>query len=433
MPKLTNSEFIERARTCHGDRYDYSQVVYQNYLTKVVVLCPEHGPFTTTPANHLHDKGCPACGILKRAKSKTKTSEWFVQEAIRKHGERYDYSKSVYTGKIHELTIICPVHGEFSQKAGVHLRGHGCPKCGLVTISEKKRSTLAEFLAHARAVHGDKYDYSCVDYQGSSKRVTIICPEHGPFEQLAADHTYNGSGCPACVGLEHYGAEEFIRRSREMHGDNYDYANVKYVNARTKVEIICPKHGAFMQPPHHHMKGVGCPGCKADKISESMRMTQDEFVERALAVHGGKYDYSQTVYEFGRKKIIIICPEHGPFSIEARLHTDQGTGCPDCAESGFRVRKPALLYYLRVTDNNGNRLYKIGITNRTVEDRFSLADLSRIVPIRIWEYAEGQDALDRETEILRAHKHLAYRGKPVLVTGNSELFISDVLALDLVP
>lgn len=430
MAKLTQDTFIERARQAHGDRYDYGFVVYVDWNTKVTVVCREHGPFNISPPNHVYGKGCRLCANRQRGANKTKTTAKFVQEATLKHSGRYDYSKSIYTGKVNELTIICPVHGEFNQKAGVHLRGHGCPKCGLDTIGEKKRSTLAEFLAQARAKHGEKYDYSLVDYRGSHKRITIVCPDHGAFQQLAAVHIYNGAGCPACVGLERYDADEFIRRSKEMHGDKYDYSLVDYVNAKTKVEIICPKHGPFLQPPHHHMKGVGCPGCKADTLSDVMRLTHDEFIERAQAVHGGKYDYSQTQYELGRDKITIICPEHGPFAIEARLHINQGTGCPECTEWGFKVRKSALLYYLRVTAQDGARLYKIGITNRTVGDRFSMTDLGRIVPIRIWEYAEGQDALDRETEILRKFRHLAYRGEPVLFSGNSELFVSDVLALD---
>jgi hypothetical protein len=215
-----------------------------------------------------------------------------------------------------------------------------------------------------------------------------------------------------------------------MHGDKYDYSRVEYVNAKAKVEIICPKHGSFRQPPHHHIKGIGCPGCKAEKISHALRLTHEEFIERAQAVHGGRYDYSQTRYENGHESITVICPEHGAFQVEARVHIYQGTGCPECTEWGFKVRKPAVLYYLRVTGPNGNVYYKIGITNRTVDDRFSAADRPRIVPVRIWEYAVGQDALDREAEILRTFRHLAYRGEPVLQSGNRELFVSDVLELD---
>lgn len=430
MHKLSTGEFISNAVAVHGDRYDYCQVNYQGGETKVSILCREHGLFSTLPGNHMQGRGCPLCANRQRAASKTKTTEQFIREASLVHKGRYDYSKAIYKGKVNELSIICHEHGEFRQKACVHLRGHGCQKCGLDSISEKKRHTLAGFVAKARGVHGNRYDYSLVDYQGSHQRVTIVCPLHGLFQQTAADHIYNGSGCPACVGLERYCADEFIRRAREMHGDKYDYSGVAYVNAKSKVEIICPKHGSFQQPPHHHIKGIGCPKCKADKISEAQCLTNEEFIERAHAMHGGRYDYSQVSYEKGRSKITVICPKHGAFDIEARVHIHQRTGCPECSEGGFNVRKPSLLYYLRVIAPNGDSLYKIGITNRTVDERFSLADLSRIIPVRIWEYVVGQDALNRETEILRTYKHLSYQGDPVLQSGNSELFTSDVLNLD---
>jgi hypothetical protein len=181
MRRLINDEFIARAGQVHGDRYDYSRVQYRNFDTKVSIVCREHGPFSTLPGNHLKGKGCPACGDQKRAASKTKSTAKFVSEATSVHKGRYDYSNTKYTGKVHEVTVICPVHGEFRQKAGVHLRGHGCPTCGLLTIGEKKRLTLAEFVAQALAVHGDRYDYSLVDYKGSGKRVTIVCRVHGPF------------------------------------------------------------------------------------------------------------------------------------------------------------------------------------------------------------------------------------------------------------
>jgi hypothetical protein len=144
------------------------------------------------------------------------------------------------------------------------------------------------------------------------------------------------------VGLERYGTDEFIRRSSEMHDQKYDYSHVEYINAKKKVEIICPKHGSFNQEPQHHIKGVGCPGCKADKNSQARLLTQNEFIERALAVHSGKYDYAKTIYESGRSKIIVVCPKHGPFKVQASVHLHQGTGCSDCTEGGFKVRKPAL-------------------------------------------------------------------------------------------
>lgn len=136
------------------------------------------------------------------------------------------------------------------------------------------------------------------------------------------------------MGLKRYGTDEFIRRSNEMHDEKYDYSRVEYVSAKKKVVIICPQHGLFEQEPQHHIKGVGCPGCKAYKQGLAKLLTQEEFLERAQAVHGGRYDYSQTAYELGKNRITVVCSEHGPFEEEARVHIHQGTGCPECTEWG---------------------------------------------------------------------------------------------------
>ena len=429
VQKLTTAIFVDRAKTVHGNKYDYSKVEYVNNSTKIKIICSDHGEFEQTPSGHLAGRKCIQCGNESRAKKRTKTTEKFINESVSIHGDRYDYSRTKYTGQEKKVEIVCAEHGVFMQKPNVHLMGSGCSKCGLLTISKKKRLSQDDFVARSINVHKDKYDYSLVDYQGSHKNVEIICSEHGLFKQTPSTHL-SGGGCPACVGLERYGTDEFIRRASEIHDNKYDYSNAKYINAKTKVKIVCPEHGEFTQSPHHHIKGIGCPGCKADKQGQARLLTQDEFIERALVVHGRKYDYALTIYQSGRSKITVVCPEHGPFKVEARIHIHQGTGCPDCAESGFRVMQPALLYYLRVTTESGAYLYKIGITNRALDDRFSLTDLSRVFPVRIWEYEEGQDALDRETAILRKYKHLAYRGEPVLASGNTELFVSDVLELD---
>lgn len=128
MPaRLTKDEFIKRARAKHGDKYDYSQVVYKNNTTPVTIICPIHGPFKQTPHNHLHGKkgrGCPYC-----ASTRPNTTETFIKKAIAVHGNKYDYSKVKFTRNKDKVTIICPIHGPFQQEANSHLQGHGCPKC----------------------------------------------------------------------------------------------------------------------------------------------------------------------------------------------------------------------------------------------------------------------------------------------------------------
>ena len=112
MPKkLTQKEFIERARKVHGNKYDYSKVIYKNSSTKVCIVCPKHGEFWQIPNSHLQGIGCPKCGDLKKGEYKKSNTDNFINRAKEVHGNKYDYSKSVYKGVHDKICIICPEHG----------------------------------------------------------------------------------------------------------------------------------------------------------------------------------------------------------------------------------------------------------------------------------------------------------------------------------
>jgi very-short-patch-repair endonuclease len=262
MNKLTTEIFIERAKQVHGDKYNYSKVEYKGIRKKVCIICPKHGEFWQLACSHLDGRGCIRCNNG----SKPMSQEEFIEKAKKIHGDKYDYSKVEYTNSRAKVCIICPKHGEFWQKAMTHLEGRGCKKC----MGGEKVSTLEDFIEKAKKIHGDKYDYSKVEYERSNKKVCIICPTHGEFFQTPNSHL-NGSGCPLC-GNENQtlGKEEFIRRAKEIHGNKFDYSKVEYINAETKVCIICPKHGEFWQAPKGHLRGYGCPLCSNEEnISEN--------------------------------------------------------------------------------------------------------------------------------------------------------------------
>ena len=189
------------------------------------------------------------------------TTEDFIRRAKEVHGDKYDYSKVDYIDNRTKVCIICPEHGEFWQQPRNHLLGQACPKCAYKTRWESRgRITTENFIKKARKVHGDKYDYSKVEYKGTHTKVCIICQEHGEFLQTPHNHLHS-QGCLACSGRKQLTTEEFIRRAKEVHGDKYDYSKVEYINSHTKVKIICPIHGEFEQEPNSHLEGKGCPNC----------------------------------------------------------------------------------------------------------------------------------------------------------------------------
>ena len=324
--RKTKEEFIEEARIVHGDKYDYSKVQYVNGSTKVTIICPEHGEFLQSPGTHIQGQGCPKCGMEIAKSSRRKTQEKFIEEAKEVWGDKYDYSLVKYVNTMTKVDIICKEHGVFSPIPNNFLRGHGCPECGIILNSINLASNTEEFIAKSREIHGDKYDYSKVVYKNNKTKVTIICPEHGEFQQMPNSHL-EGKGCTKCAQNEISNNEEFIEKARKIHGDKFDYSLVDYKGNKTKVKIICPTHGVFEQSPNAHLRGTGCLEC-----SGLRKHTTEEFIVLARQVHGDKYDYSLVDYQGNKKRVKIVCPIHGVFEQKPNQHLS-GQGCPHCTES----------------------------------------------------------------------------------------------------
>jgi len=196
---------------------------------------------------------------------KKKTTEQFIKDAKKIHGNKYDYSLVKYINNNTLIEIICKKHGIFKQTPSHHLRGCNCLKCrGYLKTNEEFIKTVEKF-------HGKKYDYSLVEYIDSTTNVKIICHVHGVFEQIPKNHRI-GHGCPKCVHNYKLTLNEFIKRSKKIHGEKYNYSLVKYKNMYTKVDIICKKHGIFKQIPDNHIrKKYGCPKCNESKGEKEIR------------------------------------------------------------------------------------------------------------------------------------------------------------------
>jgi hypothetical protein len=211
----------------------------------------------------------------------------FIERGKKVHGDKYDYSKSIYIGLFKPITIICPIHGEYSQRADAHLRGQDCPICGDEKQARSTRMTTDDFIKKSQDVHGKKYDYSQTVYYSRKQNngiVKIICPTHGEFFQSAENHL-QGSGCNRCAGRQMLNANDFIEQAKSIFGKKYDYSKVDYKNATTKVGIICKKHGLFTVTPVNHIKHKsGCPICKESKgetfISDLLRVNNIEFLKQ---------------------------------------------------------------------------------------------------------------------------------------------------------
>ncbi len=196
----TREEFIKKAIAIYGNKYGYDNAVYNGSLSKVRILCPEHGYFSQSPNTHLSGKQCPDCGNEIRIEKLTKGLDQFLNEALEFHGNKYGYDLTIYKHSDKAVTITCFDHGDFEVTPHSHLRGAGCNICRYINQGNLLRMTTNEFIRLAQKEHDDFYTYDKVKLSSSRDSVTITCPKHGDFTQRARNHLY-GHGCPDCAKI----------------------------------------------------------------------------------------------------------------------------------------------------------------------------------------------------------------------------------------
>jgi hypothetical protein len=232
--KKTTEEFIADAVRVHGDTYDYSEVNYKYSKQKIVILCRKHGPFEQMPYSHLSGNGCPFCAAEERSDRTRRSKDDFVKAVTDVHGDKYDYSKVEYRNNDTKVVIVCPEHGEFLKNPSKLLLGSGCPSCGMDRKYKASRLSREDFVRRAEQVHGKgRYDYSASDYKTSSTKLTVICPEHGPFLQKAGLHLA-GQGCPMCCESK---GERSVAQSLDRLGVPYSR---QYRDPNCKTQIPLP-------------------------------------------------------------------------------------------------------------------------------------------------------------------------------------------------
>lgn len=319
-------QFINKAVKIHGNRYDYSQFIFNGSRSKGTIICKEHGPFLQRADAHLIGQNCRKCVI----QSYTLTKDEFIRRSIEIHGILYNYSLVDYKNNNTKVVIICIEHGPFEQTPSGHLDGQGCSSC-----SCNKKLTTKEFIKLANIKHNNKYDYTFFIYEGSRSKGTIICPLHGPFIQSAIIHL-NSNGCQKCSALtKTSNTDIFITKSIATHGFLYDYSYFDYINANKKGLIICLNHGGFMQAPRSHLSGQGCPKCIGN-ISQLETKWLDflsipfEYRQQTIQIQNRRflvdaYDpITNTIYEFNGDFWHGNPLKYAPTDLNKKTHTTFG-------------------------------------------------------------------------------------------------------------
>jgi hypothetical protein len=272
--------FLKAAKEIHGNKYDYSKIGdITSRNQKITIICPKHGEFIQRINVHLRGSGCLPCGNEKKSREKVTPFSEFLRRAHEAHGDKYRYVEASYTGVRFPVTIICPVHGEFSQVCLNHIgRKQGCPQCFRLTQNSNLKLPFEELVRRAVIAHNNKYKYIESSYTSYETKMTIICPVHGEFSQTPHSHLA-GNGCLKC-GIEAARQKKigtkrgmpftkFIKKAHAVHGNKYQYVEASYINCSEKLSIICPIHGEFQQKGKIHITGHGCQLCALEKINKA--------------------------------------------------------------------------------------------------------------------------------------------------------------------
>ena len=281
----------------------------------------------------------------------------FIEKSIKKHGNKYDYSKVEYIDSITPVDIICPFHGIFKQTPQSHIRGRGCPLCGNEKKGRRSKMSTEDFIYKSNIIHGCKYDYSLTDLSKKDENgmVDIICKKHGLFKMKPSLHL-KGQECPKCKG-KGVSVEELIEKANKIHNFKYDYSKVIFTKMHDKVTITCPIHGDFEQTLSKHIsKKQGCPKCSSIERGVKLKLNSELFFKKANEIHNFKYDYSNTLYNGMNNQIKYVCPKHGEVGQRAFDHL-RGFGCFKCANLESKKENEIYIFLKQHFDNveQGNR------------------------------------------------------------------------------
>lgn len=431
--RITKAEMLKRFIDAHGDTYSYDFSNYNGAASSIQIKCPLHDWFPQICEVHSTGVGCPDCGSIKTAESRRMSFAEFLTRSIERFGEKYHFIENSWSGINQRIGYICVKHGMKTMLASAHLKSPtGCKECSTEQRGLSTRLTQHQFIQRSKLVHKDKYDYTLTKYQGSDVKVDIICPEHRVFRQNPSTHL-SGAGCKRCADIEigkkrkEQSEEGFWSQVEAVHGNTYDLSKVVYNGVTEDIIVGCSVHKNFTIQAGSFKNGRGCKECGRERTRQARNSTLSEFITKAKAIHGDTYIYDNVNYINAKTNVMITCRIHDGFPQQPTNHL-AGNGCPACGNYGFDPSLPATLYYVKIVNGNMTA-YKIGITNRTIGERF-YSEMDMITVLHTESHQLGLDAYNKEQNILNMYPEHKYLGPPLISSGNTELFSKDILGLD---
>lgn len=362
--KLTQEQYIAKARAKWGDAYDYSESVYLAGLKPITIRCIKHNHYFTVQAgNHistlLKSGGCPLCGQESLTEYRRKKHEEALRKAEQKkkvykprltHKERflkkaralypdYDFSRVEYKDRETYIVVVCPVHGEFKIRPRTLLSGekgqkpHGCWRCNNLIPPYEKKLTLDTFKNRMHELYGDKYTFAWSDFKNKQSMIRFTCKEHGE-QRRSVTGLLDGKGCAYCNGK--FYPPDWIKNARAVHGEKYEYDESRPPRAIFDyIRYKCPKHG-WQETRYdcHVLQGHGCALCAGVLTKMPVEDRKQMWIEKCRERFPGKFSYRDVVYVNNDTPVKIYCKEHHiTFETTPDTHLRGSGACPLCTKS----------------------------------------------------------------------------------------------------
>lgn len=362
--KLTQEQYIAKARAKWGDAYDYSESVYLAGLKPITIRCIKHNHYFTVQAgNHistlLKSGGCPLCGqeslteyrrkkheeSLRKAEQKKKVDkprltlkERFLKKARAMYPD-YDFSCVEYKDRETHIVVVCPVHGEFKIRPRTLLIGekgqkpHGCWKCNNLIPPYEKELTLDTFKNRMQELYGDKYTFMWSDFKNKQSMIRFTCKEHGE-QRRSVTGLLDGKGCAYCNGK--FYPPDWIKNARAVHGEKYEYDESRPPQRATDIiRYKCPVHG-WQETRYdcHVQQGHGCALCAGVLTKMPVEERKQIWIKKCRERFPGKFSYRNVVYVNNDTPVKIYCKEHHiTFETTPDTHLRGSGACPLCTKS----------------------------------------------------------------------------------------------------
>ena len=367
--KLTQEQYVAKARAKWGDAYDYSESVYLAGLKPITIRCKKHNHYFTVQAGNpistlLKSGGCPLCAqerlaekkkeaikrreerkrakksrkILKKKSLRVCPQKKFLERATAMYPE-YDFSKAIYKGRETHIVVVCPVHGDFKIRPRTLLsvekgqKPHGCWKCNNLIPPYEKVLTLDTFKNRMYELYGDKYTFVWSDFKNKHSQIRFACKQHGE-QHSSAKVLLKGKGCAYCNGK--FYPPDWIKNARAVHGEKYEYDESR--NPRIVSDLIrykCPTHGwKETRYDCHVLQGCGCALCAGVQNKIPAEDRKQIWIKKCRERFPGKFSYRDVVYVNNDTPVKIYCKEHHlTFETTPDTHLRGAGGCPLCTKS----------------------------------------------------------------------------------------------------